>query len=143
MERKHLIVITAVVVLLVGAIYGYLEFNRGVAGTASMPVQEKVTAGELLADFQTDEAAANQRYVGMTEQVVQVSGTIRSMEPLGTGVTNVVLETGDDLAGIVCEFQDEEVPTDWRSGADVSIKGICTGLLMDVVLVRCVAVENK
>lgn len=143
MERKHLIVITAVVVLLVGAIYGYLEFNRGVAGTASLPVQEKVTAGELLADFQTDEAAANQRYVGMTEQVVQVSGTIRSMEPLGTGVTNVVLETGDDLAGIVCEFQDEEVPTDWRSGADVTIKGICTGLLMDVVLVRCVAVENK
>jgi len=143
MERKHLIVITAVVVLLVGATYGYLEFNRGVAGTASMPVQEKVTAGELLADFQTDEAAANQRYVGMTEQVVQVSGTIRAMEPLGTGVTNVVLETGDDLAGIVCEFQDEEVPTDWRSGTDVSIKGICTGLLLDVVLVRCVAVENK
>lgn len=143
MKRKHLIAISAVLLLTVGATYGYLEFNRGVAGTASLPVQEKVTAGELLADFQADESAANQRYVGTTEQVVQVSGTIRAMEPLGTGVTNVILETGDDLAGIVCEFPDKELPTDWRAGADVTIKGICTGLLMDVVLVRCVAVGNN
>lgn len=139
MKRKQLIAIAGVLLLTVGATYGYLEYNRGVTGTADLPVAVNVTAGELLGDFQTDEAEATRRYVGTNEQVVQVSGTIRSIEPLGTGITNVILETGDDLAGIVCEFPDKDLPGDWRSGAEVAVKGICTGLLMDVVLVRCVA----
>ena len=88
-----------------------------------------------------DEAAATATYVGTTEQAVQVSGTIRAMEPSGDGKVTVILETGDPLAGVTCEFAEADVPGTWRSGTEVSVKGICTGLLMDVVLVRCAAVE--
>ena len=138
MMRSKSLAIAAVVLLIAGAAYAYKEYNRGMAGAASLPVKESVSAPQLLDDFQTDEAAALKRYVGDVEQVVQVTGTIRNMEPVGTDKTNVILESGNDLAAVVCEFDNKDLPIDWRSGATVSVKGICTGMLMDVVLVRCV-----
>jgi hypothetical protein len=140
MNKKTLLLLGAAAVL-IGAGYAWKEFNRTVATADDLPVKETVTAEELLGAFAADEAAATARFVGSSEQVVQVSGTIRSMEPVGNDLTNVVLETGDSLAGVVCEFANKDMDPNWRSGASVTIKGICTGVLMDVVLVRCSAVE--
>jgi hypothetical protein len=44
------------------------------------------------------------------------------------------------MAGISCLFEPQysaEIKK-WKTGRSVKIKGICTGILMDVVLVRCV-----
>lgn len=120
--------------------YAVLEYGRGVKGADDLKVAATVSAEQLLGAFNADEAAATATYVGTTEQAVQVTGTIRSMGPTGDGKVTVVLETGDALAGIACEFAEADVPDDWRAGAAVTVKGICTGLLMDVVLVRCSAV---
>lgn len=121
--------------------YALLEYSRGVKGADDLKVAATVNAEQLLGEFNADEATAMAKYVGTTEQAVQVTGTIRSMGPTGDGKVTVVLETGDVLAGIACEFAEADVPVDWRAGAAVTVKGICTGLLMDVVLVRCSAVE--
>lgn len=121
--------------------YALLEYSRGVKGADDLKVAVTVNAEQLLGEFNADEATAMAKYVGTTEQAVQVTGTIRSMGPTGDGKVTVVLETGDALAGIACEFAEADVPVDWRAGAAVTVKGICTGLLMDVVLVRCSAVE--
>ena len=128
-------------IAVVAAAFALKEYNRGVEGAASMEAAATVTASDLLTAFTTDEAAATAKYVGTSEQAVQVSGAIRSMEPTGDGKVTVVLETGDPLAGITCEFTEADVPGTWRSGTNVTIKGICTGILMDVVLVRCAAVD--
>lgn len=138
MKRTELFAIAALV-LLGGGIYGYMEYERGVAATDSLHVKASVAASQLLEDFQMNDSIAMQKYVAGTDQAVRVTGTIRSMEPLGSDKTNVMLETGDELAAVVCEFKNKDLPGDWRPGAQVSIKGVCTGLLMDVVLVRCVA----
>ena len=139
--NKRLVLFLVVVVAVAGGGYAWMEYNRSSATADELPVKETLTATELLDAFTADEGAATARFVGTTEQVVQVSGTIRSMEPAGPELTNVVLDTGNDLAGVVCEFANKDLGPDWRSGASVNVKGICTGMLMDVVLVRCVAVE--
>lgn len=125
-------------VALVAGVYAWMEYDRGVADAGAMAVKEKVTAPDLLAAFQADEASATARYVGATEQAIQVTGIVRAIEPQPGGPVNVVLETGDDLAGVVCEFAQGTVPAAWTTGGEVAVKGICTGALMDVVLVRCV-----
>ena len=73
------------------------------------------------------------------EQVIQVSGTIRSVDPTSNDRINVTLETGDALAGVVCEFEKNDMPNEWKAGDQASIKGICTGMLLDIVLIRCKA----
>lgn len=131
----------AATVLVVGGAFAWRAYDRGVADAGSMPVKEKVTAADLLTAFTTDEGAATAKYVGTAEQVTQVSGTIRAIDPAGNGKMNVTLETGDALAGVVCEFNKGAAPSAWKIGDAVAVNGICTGLLLDVVLVRCTAVE--
>jgi hypothetical protein len=139
MRARTLIFPALLIAAAVGA-YALFEYNRGVKGADELQVAATVSAEKLLGDFTADEASATATYVGTVEQAVQVSGTIRSMGPTGDGKVTVVLETGDALAGIACEFAEADVPVDWRAGAAVTVKGICTGVLIDVVLVRCTAV---
>jgi len=138
MKKGYLLL--AVLVTAVAGAFAWNEFHRTAATADEMPVAEIVTATELLAAFAADEAAATARYVGTADQVVQVSGNIRSMGSTN-GLTNVVLGTSDPMAGVVCEFRATALPAKWKVGDAVEVKGICTGLLMDVVLVRCTAVE--
>lgn len=140
MKIKTMIAVAATVAV-VGAIFAWTEYNRGVAGVASMASVAKLQAPELLAEFTADEDAATAKFVGTKEQAIEVTGTIRSMENSDNGKVTVVLETDDALAGIVCEFAEADVPETWRAGATVTVKGICTGMLMDVVLVRCAPVQ--
>ena len=42
------------------------------------------------------------------------------------------------MGGVSCEMQDTSGTENIKAGDSVTIKGVCTGVLMDVVLVRCV-----
>lgn len=139
MRPKTMIFVGLTIATVAGG-YALMEYSRGVKGADDLHVVATLEAEQLLAEFTLDETAATAKYVGVTEQAIQVSGTIRTMEPTGDGKVTVVLETGDPLAGVTCEFAEAEVPLTWRSGSRVTVKGICTGLLMDVVLVRCAPV---
>lgn len=140
MKIKTMIAVAATVAV-VGGIFAWTEYSRGVAGVEDMTSVAKLQAPELLAEFAADEADATAKFVGTKEQAIEVTGTIRSMENADDGKVTVVLETDDALAGIVCEFAASDVPETWRAGATVTVKGICTGMLMDVVLVRCAPVQ--
>ena len=58
------------------------------------------------------------------------------------GNYNLTLQ-GPDLAGIGCEFENklQNKLATLKEGQTIKVKGICTGILMDVVLVDCV-IEN-
>lgn len=135
MNRRFLLL--AILLLLAGLIYyGWNEYNRPPAGTAGAAAEVVISADSLLLAFTADESAANARF---NEKVVEVSGKVREVKPEGSKV-NVSLETDDALAGVVCEFPADQ-PLSLRAGDQVRIKGVCTGYLIDVILVRCSTVE--
>lgn len=141
MKPRSIIGVVVLALVVGGGLYAWKEYNRPVQGADALVAKESLSAADLLSAFQVDEVAATAKYVGTTDQAINVRGTIRGMEPADGGKVNVTLETGDALAGVVCEFAEADVPMDWRAGARVGVKGICTGMLLDVVLVRCAAVE--
>src|SRR5688572_20899615 len=106
MKRRTIILIALLVIIGAGGLYAWREYDRPVAGADAMTATETTSAAELLKAFQSDETAATKRYVGSSEQAVLVSGTIRVVEPSDDGKVNVILETGDALAGVVCEFNE-------------------------------------
>ncbi|MFN3875026.1 MAG: OB-fold protein [Flavobacteriales bacterium] len=146
MNRKTLFLVAALA--LIGAVaYGVKEYMRGHADVAGMHAAHAVDARQLLADFIADDAAARAKYVGEKEQAIEVVGIIRAVEPGdGAALANVVLETGDEMAGIACEFAPGNLPPEWKAGDEVRVKGICQGytgegmMPGDVVLQRCVPV---
>ena len=130
---KKFLIITVILVL-GAAIYGYLEFNRGVESNAEAKSDVTISANELLTAFQTDEAAANAKY---NDKVVEVTGAVRDAQQT-EGKLVVSLDAGDSMAGVTCEMDPNNKRTDYKTGDQVTLKSTCSGMLMDVVLVRCV-----
>ena len=135
--RRALLISVAILVV-GGAWYGWTEYHRTAEDTSTLEAAETIEPAALLQAFTSDENAANTRFNG---KVLEVHGDVRAVNPPDNGLVDVVLETGDPLAGVVCQFAQAELPANVTAGAHVRIKGICTGLLMDVVLQRCALVE--
>ena len=49
----------------------------------------------------------------------------------------------ENPGGVICEIPGSNIPEglNLQTGKELTIKGQCTGFLMDVVLVKCVLVE--
>ena len=139
--RTGTIIAIGAAVAVIGAAVGLSEYNRAPAGADSATPVHSISAEHLFLKFQQDENAANATFVGTTEQVIEVSGTIREITSGDGDLRNVVLETGDPLAGIVCEFKAADLPSEWKIGDEVKVKGFCKGMLMDVLLQRSVAAK--
>ena len=58
------------------------------------------------------------------------------------GRTSITLESGSEMFGVICQLDNltKHARTNFKEGEEIKLKGICTGVLMDVVLVRCVEV---
>lgn len=119
--------------LLIGA--GFYFINKPNKSLNRTKPDLQITALELFQAFNSDEIAANQSYL---DKVIIVSGQIREVHE--GNVLKITLNTDHDMFGIICEF-DPDTPVnraDYFIGKEVSIKGLCTGMLMDVVMTRCV-----
>jgi len=65
------------------------------------------------------------------------------MVPKGKATRGHSLSFGGDLAGVGCQLE-KNTKSNMNKlivGESVTIKGICTGILIDVVLVDCVITE--
>lgn len=125
-----------VTVLLVFLIYLYKP-EKNV--TRTEPVYS-MGARPLFLAFDQDEAVANERYLN---QVIQVTGKVREVQEDDEGLVTVTLDTGNDFFGVACELQKASTwkKEDFKAGQEVTFKGLCTGMAVDVVLVRCIRIS--
>ncbi len=138
MRKWKLIAVVLALVLAAGAVVAYLEWNRTPPQAAGEKAAETVKAEDLFKAYTDDEAAANARF---NDKVVQVNGTVREVNGGENGApVNVLLETGDPLGAVVCEFGPGTELT-VSAGDAVSVKGFCAGYNLDVLLQRCAIVE--
>ncbi len=132
---KKLLIVTGILIL-GAAIFGYMQWNKPHQDIAAAKSEVTITAADLLAAFQADEAAANAKY---NDKIVEVSGTVRETNQ-PNGKTSIILDAGDAMSAVTCELDDltTHKRTTFSAGEQVTFKCTCSGMLMDVVLVRCV-----
>src|SRR5689334_6066508 len=99
--NRRVILLISLLVVAVGAFIGYCMYNEQTPQAAERSADVTIDAETLLQAFITDETAANKQY---NDKVVQVSGAVRDVTNDGNGPTNVLLETSDPMASVVCEF---------------------------------------
>lgn len=117
--------------------YMYNKPHRNIAWATPDYVR---TATELYREFDEEEALANERYLN---KVIGVKGTLSKIE-INENVV-LVLETGSAFGGIRCTMtpgQYQQLST-LEEGMEVEVKGVCTGMLLDVVLVQSVLVHPQ
>jgi uncharacterized protein (DUF1330 family) len=137
--KKKIIFIFLIIILLFG-LYAYREFNRKPTDLAYKDSSVKVSANDLVQEYNKDEIAANKKYLG---NVITVFGSIAAAE--NNQDTSLTILMGSNENGKVsCLFDDKHLQEakSYTVGDTVMIKGICTGFLMDVELNKCLIVKK-
>lgn len=119
-----------------GGIVAYKMWNkphRNVEATTAIAV----TATKLTTEYETNEPEANIDYL---DKVLEVTGEINEISKNQKGEAVITLK-GTDMGGVICTLE-SAMPAVTKTGATVVVRGICTGYLTDVVLVRCI-IETK
>lgn len=101
------------------------------------PADFKTSAAALFEEYSDNESAANAKYL---DKIIEVSGVIKEINNSEDGELSITLESESEMFGVICQmdpFTQHDL-SGLTEGHEVVLKGICTGMLMDVVLVRCV-----
>jgi hypothetical protein len=99
-----------------------------------------VTASALQKAFEDDETKASVTYIN---KIVEVMGKIGSVKPAENKVVSISLVTDSDLSAIICTFPAVSDPSLFRTGDQITVRGECSGFLMDVLLNNCAVVLPK
>ncbi len=130
MKKKYLYIILS---LIVATFIIYKIYNKEHVNTTTVASDVIIEPKELLNAFQLDEESANKKYL---DKIIEIKGMVKAVNNLDKG-GNIVLETGDDMSSVICEFENGSKISDIKVSSIVTIKGICTGILSDIVLTRC------
>ncbi len=132
--KKNLLLIATIVVAC--AVYGFYMYKKKPADVRKESAAYELTATSLVAAFNKDENSANKKYI---DKVLAVKGKIAGIKADSTGQATVFLDSGDPMASVTCSFYPDEIAAakTLHQGDEVTIKGRCTGKLMDVVLNKC------
>jgi hypothetical protein len=127
-------------IAVVGFAIGLYMFFKEPADVREQAADFRLSADELAQAFRNEEVA-NLQFNG---KVIEVTGTVSSVEVSANNVV-VYLETSDPLTGITCNFylEEQKEVTAVVAGEVITIKGLCTGKLMDVVLTNSSIVKNN
>ena len=120
---------------------GYFSvYNAPKASVKEKAVDITLSATELFEAYSKNQTVADQKFI---DQVVQISGQIFEIFTDQQGATVFLLATGGDEAGVLCtlELGEKEKVSSKKVGDVITLKGVCTGMLMEVVLNRCRVVE--
>ena len=129
---KTVLILASVLVIITSAFffYQYYKPERNIASERPL----LLTAEDLFQKFSSNEQQANQLYLN---KVVQVTGNVLDIKHTNQGEDVIVLKSSDPMFGTCCTLASSQtLHAKLNQGDKVTIKGICTGYLTDVVLIR-------
>jgi len=98
----------------------------------------EVTVQELLTAFETDEEEANKKYAG---EVIEWKGTIKDIV-VSEHETTLYFGIEGYLGGVSAEMDPSKLVVEPSVGETITVRGICSGKLIDVVISRCIIVQG-
>lgn len=134
--KRNLLLAATVVFLAVGAT-GFYMYNKPRPGLKNAKPVASMSANALYEDYSSDEDAANTNYLG---KVIEVEGRIAEITVKDEANVSLVLDCESAPMGGVTAAIDtrHSSASHLKPGDIVTVKGRCTGMLMDVVLVDCI-----
>jgi hypothetical protein len=121
--------------LLIILAWGYHLYTKPHQSAASEDSAFSIDADSLFVQYQRDEHGADAKYLG---KVVEVKGKIAEIQH--NGQSEIWILAGQPgSGGINCQMFAGDKDMHHQSGDLVTVKGRCTGFLMDVNLADCVA----
>ena len=129
--------VPVLLLVLVGAGLAYYMYNKPVESLDKKKADVEISAEQLLADYEANEQAANEKYLG---KVVAVTGKVVEVTT-EEGKSKIHLETSNPISVVITELEEGNNTEGLQAGDQAKVKGMCSGYLSDVVLVRSTVVK--
>jgi hypothetical protein len=135
------IALFVVILIAIGSILAALIlYNKKHTDTAKAKPDFVVTATVLQKAFEDNEATASTRYIN---KIIEVTGSIVSITRSDSTNTNVSLKTGNDMSSVICASRSIVDPSKFNAGEEITLRGECSGFLMDVLLKNCTVIPGR
>ncbi|MBX2840889.1 MAG: OB-fold putative lipoprotein [Flammeovirgaceae bacterium] len=132
--KKYWIIPVLLTITLIG--FSTYMYNKPRKNIIDAGAKYKVSSKKLFADFESNENQANKRYLN---QVIEVAGSVKEVSKNQQGDFIVVLDSDGGFGtvrGTLIKNQKLEIDK-IKEGEAITLKGICTGMLLDIILVDC------
>lgn len=121
-----------------GILAALILFNKQHKDLLKVKPDYIISAADLQKAFEDSEAEAAAKYVN---RVIEVNGRIESVKTGEENFLSVTLRTGSDFSSVICTFPAGTDPSLFSSGNMVTLRGECSGYLMDVLMNNCVLLK--
>jgi hypothetical protein len=139
MKTSVKIALGVVMFIAIGSILAALMmYNKKHTDTAKAKPDIIITATALQKEFEDNETAASAKFIN---KIVEVSGSVVSVKPAENNSVSVTLSTGSDMSSVICTFISLINSSNIKAGDSVTIRGECSGFLMDVLMNNCALIK--
>lgn len=135
---KQVLFVLFLLLVVLGAAIGYFQYNKQAPDLADASPAYTLTSDALFDAFDENEEAAMAMYGG---QVVEISGVIAEISRTEEGQSIVIAAENALAGGVNCAFSQDL--SNIEKGESVTVKCLCQGFLMDVVLNQCKLVAHE
>ena len=133
MRTKIIVGLVFITALAISA--GFFLYRKPAEKTVRENADYVLSAVQLFEEFNRNEGIANTRYLN---KVVRVDGIITEVSAVDSVGITLLLESSNPLFGVSCQLPEGFSDKVLKAGQKITVRGLCTGKLMDVVLIKCV-----
>ena len=136
---KITLIVVATIIVLIVAAYLYVRFMPE-KSVSKVNADFVVTSEALANEYNANPEVSDQKYI---DRVIEVTGTIAEISKDQDNATVFILREENSLNGVLCTLENSSAKkaAKYKVGSKVTIKGTCTGMLLEVVLHKCVIVK--
>lgn len=138
-NKTGLVILIVCLLIAVGTIVAYRMWNKPHTTIESLE-SLRITATELIREFESDEAAANKKYLD-NKKAIEVTGTVSDVSKNQEGFPIVVLQGAESSTEIVCSMRERNANV--TAGSSITIKGSFTNYdgMFGIKITDCILVE--
>jgi tRNA_anti-like len=96
-----------------------------------------ITAAALVKAYQENEANANAQYL---DKAVEITGEVSGVTTDAAGKPSITLKSEDEFSSVSCTLKQNTPGIE--TGKTITIKGVCTGFLSDVVVIDAIVTKQ-
>jgi hypothetical protein len=128
---KKLIYVFAFLAIIAGGVYYYsFVYSKTHHRNAQAESSVIISSDALTAEYQANEQSANAKFLN---KAVEVTGSILSISKDQAGHTTILMGKPDAFSNVSITLASTE-PTTHKAGDLITVKGVCTGSLSDVII---------
>ena len=129
--KNKIIIVIALIAAIAFSVYYYVfVYSSQHRRQVQSEIGIAITSDSLVAKYQADEKLANSLYLN---KAVVVTGNLLSIDKNQEGKTTLVIGRTDSFSNVSVTMSSDASITQ-KVGESITIKGLCTGTLSDVVI---------